>query len=135
LAPDLLVALSQEAYERYVIDLQKEGVAVYDAGLVKPRGGLPQPHIPVDATRTAVEGLSQKQVANMVMLAAVAALTGIVSQKALLGAALDAVPARLREINQRALEAGFRLGESAREGLSYPLPDWTLCEASARADA
>jgi 2-oxoglutarate ferredoxin oxidoreductase subunit gamma len=120
LEADLLVAMSQEAYERFLPDLKPDGRVLYDDPQVKPAGSCAQEHVPVPATRIAVEDLGNGQVANMVMLAAAVSLSGIVSRKALQRAVENSVAPRFKDINQKALEMGFSVGESAGKNLSDP---------------
>ena len=51
--------------------------------------------------------------ANIVMLAAVVGATGLVSREALVDAVNQGSPQRFRDLNSRALELGFRLGQEA----------------------
>lgn len=116
LEADLLVAMSQEAYERFLPELKPEGLVLYDDPQVKPLSSHVQHHVPVPATLDAVEQLGNRQVANMVMLAAAVSLAGIVSRSSLQQAVEDNVSASFREINRRALEMGFAMGDVAQQG-------------------
>ena len=78
-------------------------------------GGLKQ--IGVAATDTAIAALSSKQSANIVMLGAAAALTGIVSKPALVAALSENIEERFKTINLEALEAGYQLGEAIKNRL------------------
>ena len=72
---DILIAMSQEAYETYVKNTAQGAVVVYDDSLVSPQpiGGLIQVGIP--ATASAIKELDQKQAANMLMLGAGVAIS------------------------------------------------------------
>jgi 2-oxoglutarate ferredoxin oxidoreductase subunit gamma len=59
------------------------------------------------------EELGRKIVANVVMLGALAAITQIVSKDAMLGAILNSVPPRTKELNERAFVTGYERGEEA----------------------
>jgi|YNPNPStandDraft_1061719.scaffolds.fasta_scaffold05935_8 2-oxoglutarate ferredoxin oxidoreductase subunit gamma len=111
---DVLVAMSQEAYNRYGRAIKPGATVIIDPDLVFQRDEA-QPVTPVRATRIA-EDLGNTVVANIVMLGAVAALTGVVSPEALLAATLESVPARFRELNRRALEAGMQASEAQGTG-------------------
>lgn len=109
-APDILVAMSQEAYEKFEPSLKDGGVLVIEQNLVKPHnheGRIREFSVP--ATRIA-EGLGNRMFANMVMLGFLCAITGIVSKEALIKAVQDTVPARVLEKNLTALEQGYQLG-------------------------
>jgi 2-oxoglutarate ferredoxin oxidoreductase subunit gamma len=110
---DLLVAMSQEAYELYLPGLGREGLALCDHPGVTPVPGDARLHLRVAATATAVERFRSRQVANVVLLGAVTAVTGLVSRDGLLAAVAAGVKPRFRELNDAALRAGFELGEGA----------------------
>jgi 2-oxoglutarate ferredoxin oxidoreductase subunit gamma len=113
-ASDILMTLSQGAYDLYNRDVRSgTGIVVYDSGLVKPREGLPAEQFGVGATDWAVQELRNKQVANIVLLAALAEVTGIVSVGALEKALEVHVQERFLEINLKALQGGRRLGRQA----------------------
>ena len=107
---DVLVAMYQTAYSKYVREVRKGGIVVYDDHFISPGKveGLRQ--VPISATRTAIEELKSEIVANMVMLGATVAITGLVTREALRSAVAETVAARLRELDLKAMEAGFRLG-------------------------
>ena len=54
-------------------------------------------------------------VANIVMLGALVAITGVVSREAIEKAVLDSVPRGTEELNMKALRRGFELGEKEVE--------------------
>ncbi|MEK7766100.1 MAG: 2-oxoacid:acceptor oxidoreductase family protein [bacterium] len=101
---DVLVAMFQEACDRYLPELKSGGVLLYDADLVKPRPGKYDAKA-VPATRIA-EGLGRKIVANMVMLGAFSAATGLVSARALEEAVKTTVKPKTVELNLKALAQG-----------------------------
>ncbi|MFQ3662984.1 MAG: 2-oxoacid:acceptor oxidoreductase family protein [Chloroflexaceae bacterium] len=103
---DVLVAMSQEAYNRYHRAIKPAAALIIDPDLVFQRDES-QHLTPVRATKIA-EDLGNTVVANIVMLGALTALTGVVSPEALLAATMESVPARFRELNRRALEAGMQ---------------------------
>jgi 2-oxoglutarate ferredoxin oxidoreductase subunit gamma len=109
-APDILVAMSQEAYEKFEPTLKPGGVLIIEENLVHPHpdeGRVKQFTIP--ATRIA-EGLGNRMFANMVMLGFVGSVTKIVPKQALINAVRDTLPARLLEKNLIALEKGYEKG-------------------------
>jgi len=112
---DILIALSQMAYDTYSKDVCEQGaVVIYDDLMVKPHTITGAQQIPVPATSTAIRELDSKQVANVVILGASVAITGIVSKQALTASIGKHVEERFKELNLRALEVGCRLGEDIR---------------------
>ncbi len=113
--PDLLVAMSQEAYLLYCDDIKEGGTIITDEDLVSMTGereGVVYCRVP--ATMTA-EALGNRIVANVVMLGVVTAVTKIVS----VGAMKKAVEARwprFSELNLKAFERGIEMGLQLSEG-------------------
>jgi 2-oxoglutarate ferredoxin oxidoreductase subunit gamma len=108
---DILIAMSQQAYDRYIEDIAHCAAILFEQQVVTPRRlhGITQRGIP--ATMRAIEELNQKQVANIVMLGAAVRATGIVSGKALLSAIESTVDEKFRAVNIKSAKIGFSLGE------------------------
>ncbi|MGQ9589783.1 MAG: 2-oxoacid:acceptor oxidoreductase family protein [Planctomycetota bacterium] len=108
---DLLLALTQEACDRYVKDLKDDGVLLVDSDAVKevPSGRFRAYAVPL--VRTAKEKLGREVVANIVALGFIARLAKIVSEDAIREAILTRVPKGTEEINQKAFDLGLSLAE------------------------
>jgi 2-oxoglutarate ferredoxin oxidoreductase subunit gamma len=111
LEADLLVAMSQAAYDTYTDGLAREGLVIYDSSLIKPDRSLKCVQAPIPATRLVLEEMKNRQVANMVLLGALAALTKVVSPEAMEAALAQWVPSRSKDVNLRALRAGMDLAD------------------------
>ncbi len=113
--PDILVAMSQGAYDFYSQDVREgSGLILYDGGLVKPRQELKVRQLGIPATEHAVKRLENKQVANIVILGALIETTQIVSARALQKAMVLHISERFRKLNLRALRLGMELGKKIR---------------------
>ncbi|MGM0663336.1 MAG: 2-oxoacid:acceptor oxidoreductase family protein [Thermodesulfobacteriota bacterium] len=120
LQADVLVAMSQSAYDAFSDNLaEQDPVVIHDPGLVAPRSLEAARQVPLPATEAAVSELGNKQVANIVMLGALSALTEIVSIKALETAVSEQVSSRFRDLNLQALSRGFELGVEAQRIMGY----------------
>jgi 2-oxoglutarate ferredoxin oxidoreductase subunit gamma len=109
-APDILVAMSQEAYTKYEPELSAEGMLLIDGDLVKftpPRGNIKLYSVP--ATRIAEE-LGNRIIANVAMLGFFTATTGVVSLAAMKKALPTLVPQRFVELNLKAFDRGYEYG-------------------------
>jgi 2-oxoglutarate ferredoxin oxidoreductase subunit gamma len=111
--PELLVAMSQEAYTRFAPDVKPGGVLLADEHLVS-----------IDATKTnaqvyripataIAEELGRRIVANIVMLGALVAVTPIVSTEAMNEALSSSLSGQALELNRKAFEAGYAWGRAA----------------------
>lgn len=108
--PEILVSMSQEAYEKYEPELKDNGVLLIDKDLVKtkpPRGTIKMYAIP--STRFA-ETLGNRIIANLVMLGFFTAITKIVSPEAMKKALPGLVPERFLDLNIRAFDKGYDYG-------------------------
>ena len=125
--PNVVVAMSQEAYAKYSGDLVAGGLLLYDEDLVQPNSfGLTslgptrvefvEGHAQgagvygIPATRIAEKELGRKMVANIVMLGFLASLDASVSTNALRHSVRDSVPKGSEDLNLRAFERGCAYG-------------------------
>jgi 2-oxoglutarate ferredoxin oxidoreductase subunit gamma len=113
LTADILIAMSQQAYDQYIGDIALHAVVLFEQQLVTPRTlqGITQRGIP--ATMRAIEELNQKQVATIVMLGAAVTATGIVSRQSMLSAVQSTVSGKFLEVNIKSVDLGFSLGEES----------------------
>jgi len=107
---DILVALSQTAYDKYAADLGPDGIAVVDRDLVKTETGVAVPF-----TKTAEE-VGHQVVGNIVMLGYVGALLDLIPHDVLAETVRRNVPPGTEDLNTRAADAGrdlFAAGATA----------------------
>ncbi len=108
---DIFVAMSQEALDAYLDDLPSGKILIYDPDMMVRHPTREDIKIyKVPATKTAYE-LGNKIVANVVMLGALVEITKVVSREAIREAVKNGVKQRFVDINLKALEKGFELGE------------------------
>ena len=109
---DVLVSMSQSAFEKYFAGLKKNGILLIDTDLVFPKEkdikklkcyGIP-------ATDIAFKKFGRKIIGNMVMIGYTTAITNIVSKKSLKESIKNNVPKGTEELNIKAFEEGYRLG-------------------------
>ncbi len=112
-SPDCLVAMSIDAFATFVGSVTDGGVVVYENSLVYiPEKSMDpdKKYCGVPAVATAND-VGNPLAANMVMLGAVQALTGVVKAEALADSISDRFPRR-KELNLKALQRGIELGMS-----------------------
>jgi 2-oxoglutarate ferredoxin oxidoreductase subunit gamma len=102
--PDVLIALSQEAYTKFRSSANPDAIILIDEELVTPSDDDTPNGIP--ATQLAEE-LGNRIVANMVMLGFFTALTDIVNRQAMEEAIGSSVKSRFVELNLKAFATGF----------------------------
>ena len=111
---DALLALTQEACDKYSNDLKDGGILLVDSDLVKnlPEGNFMVVSIPIIGI--AKNEVGRSIVANIVALGAMVALTGIVSRESAEKAVLARVPEAFVELNRKAFAMGFSKALEAR---------------------
>lgn len=110
--PDILVAMSQEAYSQYVDDLKENGILIVDPDLVpNQKENLKANLYEVPATRIA-EKLGKKIVANVVMIGAFAAITDLLDAEHLKESIRRNVPQAFVELNLATFEKGYEYGKN-----------------------
>jgi 2-oxoglutarate ferredoxin oxidoreductase subunit gamma len=113
--PGYLLCLSQPAYDRYKLAMLPGSTLIYDPLFVSltELEGIKQ--IALHATETAVS-LGRRQVANVVALGGLCAISAVTSRAAALQALLNRVPKDSKQLNQKALQVGAELAQKAVEG-------------------
>lgn len=108
--PDILVAMSQEAYAKYEGEGKSDSLLIYDADLVHPKKKGKTKELSVPATRFAEE-LGNRIIANVVMLGFFTAVTDVVSKEAMKKTIPGFVPSRFVELNMKAFDKGYDYGK------------------------
>ncbi len=112
---DVLVAMSQAAHDRYIDQLESDGIVIVDSDLVVPREGQDNLHA-VPFTDIAYQAFNRKIMGNMVMLGYLVGATGIVSEASMRKAIEANVPKGTEEANIKAYKEGLKLGRKAKGG-------------------
>ena len=108
-APSVLVAMFQEAYDKYCPRNREDTLVIIDEDLVKPVEMRGKKLLAVPARRIAEE-MGRVAEANAVMLGFVTAVTDIVSVEAMRKSVLNSVPNGTAELNTDAFERGYAYG-------------------------
>ncbi len=106
---DVLVALSQEACDKYASNLKKNGLLIVDSEKV---GRVPvNSAIKAPITRLAEEATGKAITANVVALGVLIGMTGVVSRPAIEKAVTARAPKGTEDMNMAALQTGFDIAE------------------------
>jgi 2-oxoglutarate ferredoxin oxidoreductase subunit gamma len=110
--PDIMVVMSQEAYNRFAPELKPQGLLIIEEDLVRVSDLKGDPKVySIPATRIAEE-LGKRMVLNSVMVGFFTAVTKLLTPEAVRKAVADSVPASFRELNLKAFERGFIYGNA-----------------------
>jgi 2-oxoglutarate ferredoxin oxidoreductase subunit gamma len=121
--PDIMVIMSQEAYNRFASELRPGGVLIIEEDLVRVsdlKGDLKVYSVP--ATRFAEE-LGKRMVLNSVMVGFFTAVTKLLSADSVRKAVGDSVPSASRELNLKAFDRGLAYGNSMEAPLRPQLEE------------
>lgn len=102
----LLIAMYQDAYNKYIETLEEDGILIIDSDLVKELSRPIRNTFSVPATQLAAD-LGNRMAANMVMLGFVSECCGILKKSDLIEVVTDSVSKRFVELNIKAIEAGI----------------------------
>jgi 2-oxoglutarate ferredoxin oxidoreductase subunit gamma len=112
---DLLVAMSQEAFDTYRDDIREDTTIIIDPDLVT-RHDIGRPIYKIRAQKIAEE-LGNRIVTNIVMVGASTAIFGLLDPEAVKKSVIDSVPKKFRELNVKAFEKGLEAGRNALKEL------------------
>lgn len=111
--PDIMVIMSQEAYNRFAPELKPGGMLIIEEDLVRVSNMNRDKKVySIPATRLAEE-LGKRMVLNSVMVGFFTAVTKLLSPEAVRKAVADSVPPSFRELNLKAFDKGFEYGGTA----------------------
>jgi len=114
--PDVVILLSQEAYNKYKGDIREGALIIIDPDLVQPDPAQEVPPLAIPANRMARE-LGRVVVANIITLGFLSAVSDLISPEAIKKSVLTSVPKGTEEFNSKAFEIGYNYGlEHGREG-------------------
>jgi 2-oxoglutarate ferredoxin oxidoreductase subunit gamma len=112
--PDITVIMSQEAFNKFAKDSKPGSTMIVDQDLVETdMEGENVYRVPM--TRLAEE-MGKRIVANIVMLGAFTAVTGLISKDAMLESVKSSVPPKTIDLNMKAFEAGYEYARQQKEG-------------------
>jgi len=111
---DALLAMTQEACNKYSDDLKQDGVLLYDSDLVTklPEGNFKK--VGFNIINTAKNEVGREIVANIVALGAMVALTGQITRENAEKAVLSSVPEAFIELNKKAFNMGYEKALAAK---------------------
>jgi 2-oxoglutarate ferredoxin oxidoreductase subunit gamma len=111
---DILLALTQTACDKYVKNLNKDGILIADSTLVTEVPNISNKAYLFPIAETAQKKFGTKLVTNIISLGIIVGLTGVVSQEAIQKAVGSKVPVKAKEVNEKALLLGFDIAKDLK---------------------
>lgn len=111
-AADVLLALTQEACDKYFMKLKKGGTLIVDSGLVDRIPTSRAYRLPL--TELSREATGRPIAVSIVALGVLVALTEVVSERALRAVIAAESPRGAHDVNQKAFDAGLEAGRQLK---------------------
>ncbi len=111
--PNVLVCLTQEAYNKFYTIIRPGGLLVTDTRYVKTQRKVDARQVELPLFQRVMEEIGKPIVLNICMLGAVVGLTRVVKPESIRKVLKDRVPPEFFDINARALELGVAMGRDA----------------------
>jgi 2-oxoglutarate ferredoxin oxidoreductase subunit gamma len=111
---DILLALTQTACDKYIKNLNEDGILVADSTLVTEVPDISNKKYLFPITETAQKKFGTKLVTNIISLGIIVGLTGVVSQEAIQKAVSSKFPVKAKEVNEKALLLGFAIAKDLK---------------------
>jgi 2-oxoglutarate ferredoxin oxidoreductase subunit gamma len=111
--PNVLVCLTQAAYNKFYPAIRPGGLLITDTRHVKAEKKVDAQQKELAMYETIMEEIGKPIVFNICMLGAVIQLTNVVKPNSVLKILEKRIPADFLEMNRKALNIGIKLGEAA----------------------
>ncbi len=103
---NVAIFMFQQAWDALMDKIHEKTIVIFDNSLVRPSKGI---KYGIPASNIARDEFKLPTVANMIMLGALSAITGIITLDALEKAIDSEVNPRWRELNKKALHKGYEV--------------------------
>jgi 2-oxoglutarate ferredoxin oxidoreductase subunit gamma len=108
--PNVLVCLTQQAYNKFSSIIRPGGLLITDTRFVVTERKVDARQVSLPMYQSVMDKIGKPIVFNICMLGAVIGLTGIVKPESILKVLQSRIPAGFLKINQEALQLGASLG-------------------------
>jgi len=112
--PNVLVCLTQEAYNKFYPIIRPGGLLITDNRYVKIQKQVDALQKELPMYRTVMEKIGKPIVFNICMLGAVISLTDLVKAESIMKVLTNRIPSSFLEMNQKALDLGIKLGSELK---------------------
>ncbi|HOD18506.1 MAG TPA: 2-oxoacid:acceptor oxidoreductase family protein [Candidatus Cloacimonadota bacterium] len=109
---DILMALTQEACDKFIFDIKEKGTLIVDTTFVKNISVLSDNIYEVPFTEVVTEKLGNSITTNICALGFLVKVTGVVKEESLQKAIADSVRPAFLDLNLKAMKLGFELAEN-----------------------
>ena len=110
--PNILVCLTQKAYNKFAKMIRPGGLLLIDGHFVRQKGKVDARQVELEIYQAVMERIGNPIVFNICMLGAILNLTKLVKAESIMKVLKTKVPVEFLEMNERALEIGFQLSHN-----------------------
>lgn len=110
-----LLSLTQEACDKYLFDLREEGILIIDTTFVKNLSLAAENTYELPFTDIAIEKLGSPITTNILSLAFLVKITGIVKEESLKMSIAETVKPAFVDLNHKAMQIGFDLAKNYKK--------------------
>ncbi len=111
--PNVLVCLTQEAYNKFSGTIRPGGLLLTDTHFVTQERRVEARQIGLGMYKAVMDGIGKPVVFNICMLGAVIGLTRIFKKDSILKVLESKIPAGFLEMNKKALDLGLQLADAS----------------------
>jgi 2-oxoglutarate ferredoxin oxidoreductase subunit gamma len=111
--PNVLVCLTQEAYNRFSSTIRPGGLLLTENHFVKQERRVEARQVGLEMYKAVMDHIGKSVVLNMCVLGAVIGLTRIVKTESIMKVLEAKIPQGFLEMNRKALDLGLQLAEAS----------------------
>lgn len=112
--PNVLVCLTQEAYNKFCDIIRPGGLMITDTRYVQPQLKVDAVQRQLPMYETVMDKIGKPIVFNICMLGAVVGLTQLVRAESIMKVLEQRIPSGFLEMNRQALELGLEMGQGVK---------------------
>ncbi|MBW2438465.1 MAG: 2-oxoacid:acceptor oxidoreductase family protein [Deltaproteobacteria bacterium] len=111
--PNVLVCLTQAAYNKFYSIIRPGGLLISDSRYVQTEKKVDAQQKEIAMYDTVIDKIGKPIVFNICMLGAVIAITELIEPESIMKALENRIPADFLDMNRKALDVGIELGKAA----------------------
>ncbi|MCG8638550.1 MAG: 2-oxoacid:acceptor oxidoreductase family protein [Desulfobacterales bacterium] len=111
--PNILVSLTQDAYNKFSSIIRPGGLLLVDARYVNTEKKVDAKHISLPMYETVMDQIGKPIVFNICMLGTLLGITGLIEPDSIMKVLETTIPKDFMEMNKQSLELGYQMGQSS----------------------
>lgn len=108
--PNILVSLTQEAYNKFSSIIRPGGLLLVDSRYVETEKKVDAKHVSLPMYETVMDQIGKPIAFNICMLGALLGITGLINPDSIVNVLKKTIPPDFIEMNRQSIELGFEMG-------------------------